>query len=458
MLSATIHIIDTLERHGHIAYVVGGAVRDLLLGRPITDIDLATSARPEEVNRLFPESRLIGEQFGVVQVQSGGLWFDVATFRRDVGVKDGRHPREIKFVPEEEDALRRDFTINALFLRINVKRLKAGMHNWGDLTRGYYDVVDYVDGLKDLRSRKIRFVGDPQERIREDNLRILRALRFVSQLKGFKLETKTCRAIKDFAHLISNVSAERVKIELEKGFSAPGREQFLQNLSDLGLLAVLLPEVDETRGVMQSGPFHLEGDVFKHTKRALAALPEPVDPILAWAIIFHDIGKKDTRAVGIDGRVHFHDHEKVSALKAESIMRRLRFSAKEIATIVWLIRAEETKRFAQMKLWRVHQLLMHPQAERLVAFMRADDLGKKPPDRARYREAERRYLELRSQRCVYEERLRRFHNATAVRKSANVPDGPELGKVLDAVERGILGDEIKDEESFRLFVMQIDPT
>jgi poly(A) polymerase len=301
-----LQIAKTLKNRGYEAYFVGGCVRDLLLKKQPKDFDIATNAVPDEVADIFPKTIPVGAQFGVMIVLQDGHNFEVATFRKDKGYQDGRRPTGVQYTGAKEDAIRRDFTVNGLF----------------------YDplqeqVLDWVDGQRDLRKRIIRAIGDPLTRFDEDKLRLLRAVRFASVL-GFKIEAKTLKAIKKLAKKIHVVSMERVRDELIKMFTGPDPARALTLLDETGLLKEVLPEVHRMKGVKQPKEYHPEGDVFVHTKLLLKQLKNP-PVVLAFGALLHDIGKPPTFKKAED-RIRFNGHDVVGARMAKVILERLRFS------------------------------------------------------------------------------------------------------------------------------------
>jgi len=322
-----------LRRHSHQAYLVGGCVRDLLVGREPADYDVATDATPAQVMKIFPDSYDVGAQFGVVLVPVSNEKTDmsvselagprdvveVATFRSDIGYSDGRHPDQVRFSQSpKEDVKRRDFTINGLLL--------------DPLTN---EVLDFVDGRKDLESKIIRTIGKPAERFREDKLRMLRAVRFAARFH-FSIEPNTFQAIQRFASEIHQVSRERVRDELTKMLTeGHARVAFLE-LDQTGLLREVLPEIAAMKGVEQTPEFHPEGDVFVHTLLLLDKLPFPCPPTLAWGALLHDVGKPPTFRVAAD-RIRFDEHVEVGVRMAEEICRRLRFSTDDTEQILALV-------------------------------------------------------------------------------------------------------------------------
>jgi poly(A) polymerase len=308
--------VERLRRHGHDAFFAGGWVRDRLLGRQAQDIDIATSAHPEEVLRLFPESSAIGAKFGVVQVRLYGHSYEVATFRTEGPYFDGRHPSEVSFSGPEQDALRRDFTINGLFYDPVAER-----------------VIDYVGGETDLQRKIIRTIGNPPDRFKEDKLRMLRALRFACGL-DFEIAEETWTSIRALAPEILRVSRERIRDELIKIVTGPAPGRGLDLLHESGLLALILPEVEAMRGVLQPPEFHPEGDVYTHTRLALGFLRKP-SPVLAMGTLLHDVGKPPTFSV--QERIRFDGHVELGAQMAESVCRRLRMSNEETQRVVELV-------------------------------------------------------------------------------------------------------------------------
>jgi poly(A) polymerase len=353
--SHAISIVRTLRDRGHQAYLVGGCVRDLLLGREPADYDVATDATPDEVMRIFPETYAVGAQFGVVLVpipeiqnkpvipseagvsrsespaQSRDLLsagsanapkarnVEVATFRSDIGYSDGRHPDQVRFSRDaREDVQRRDFTINGLLV---------------DPLNG--EVLDYVGGQKDLQAKIIRAIGDPALRFAEDKLRMLRAVRFAARFE-YAIEPATFAAIQQLAPQIHQVSRERVRDELTKMLIEGHARRAFELLDETGLLHEVLPEIEAMKGVEQPPEFHPEGDVFVHTMLLLENLPQPCSPTLAWGGLLHDVGKPPTFRRAPD-RIRFDSHVDVGVKMADAILRRLRFSNDDTEQILALV-------------------------------------------------------------------------------------------------------------------------
>ncbi len=317
-------VVKKLKKAGHEAYFVGGSVRDLLRGLEPAEFDIVTSATPREVRALFDHTVAVGEKFGVILVIEEGLSYEVATYRIDRAYADGRRPSRVEFAAlAEEDVKRRDFTINGLLMDPETCL-----------------VFDYVGGVEDLKKRIIRTIGNPEERFAEDHLRMLRAIRLAANL-GFEVEPATFAAIKRNAKAIRRISAERIRNEITRTITRGGARRGMELLSDSGLLAEVLPEVEALRGVDQPERFHPEGDVWEHTLRLLEMLPgredRETDPRLAWGALLHDVGKPLTRSEDARG-IHFYGHSKKGEEIAEAVMQRLRFSRSDIETVVAMIR------------------------------------------------------------------------------------------------------------------------
>ena len=322
MRATATNIVHRLQTAGFEAFWAGGCVRDMLLGREPKDYDVATNARPEQIEKLFPKTIPVGRQFGVILVIEEGREFQIATFRAESTYTDGRRPESVRFSDAREDAIRRDFTVNGLFFDPAASQL-----------------YDWVGGEADLRAKRIRTIGSPAERFAEDHLRLLRAIRLAAQL-GFEIEPDTFSAVRKHAEKISRVSAERIRDELIKLFAPPHAARGLTLLHESGLMPHVLPELVPALTCEQSPDYHPEGSVFNHIRLMLEHLPDPLpDASLPWAAILHDIGKPDTAARNEQtGRIHFYEHEKVGAVMAEAILQRLRFPRKQTEEITAAVR------------------------------------------------------------------------------------------------------------------------
>ncbi len=362
-------VVQTLQHNGYMALFAGGCVRDELLGREPKDYDIATEAYPEEVEALFPKTVPIGKAFGVIAVIEQGETIEVATFREEVGTLDGRHPETIMFSAAKEDALRRDFTINGMFF----DPIKKQLH-------------DYVHGQRDLKKKRVTAIGDPEERFREDHLRMLRAIRFVHTLQ-FDLDPATENAIKKMAPLIQKISAERIEVELTRTLTESARPgTALKHLQELGLLEYVLPEILPMVGQEQPPQFHPEGDVFEHTCLMLDLMNEHQEPgsfsprELAYSVLLHDVGKPPTASIGpgADGvpRIRFDGHASVGAKMAEKILIRLKFPNVEKKSITTAIAGHMRFMDVQnMKASTLRKMIGAETFELEMALHRLDCLG-----------------------------------------------------------------------------------
>jgi tRNA nucleotidyltransferase/poly(A) polymerase len=322
-----VEIASELRSNSFQAWLVGGCVRDLLLGREPSDYDISTDARPEELLRLFPKAQLVGAQFGVVLVDG----VEIATFRSDHSYADGRHPGRVVFETDpRQDVLRRDFTINALLLDPSVLNSLSPLYSPSSLSSS---VADFVDGLSDLGSGIIRAIGDPGQRFEEDHLRMLRAVRFAARF-AFEIEPATLAAIQKLHVNILRVSPERIRDELVRILTEGGARRGFELLDASGLLGDILPEVAALKGVAQPPEFHPEGDVWTHTLIMLEGLHAP-SPALALGVLLHDVGKPGTfRAAD---RIRFDGHVELGERIAREILNRLKFSNAEIDQVIALI-------------------------------------------------------------------------------------------------------------------------
>lgn len=352
-------VVLRLQQAGYQAFWVGGCVRDFLLRREPGDYDIATSALPAQIEKVFPQTIPVGRKFGVLIVVEGEWQFQVATFRAEADYRDGRHPERVTFGDARADALRRDFTVNGLFY----DPIAQELHDW-------------VQGEGDLRSRVIRTIGAPAERFAEDHLRLLRAVRLAAQL-GFQIDDATFVAVKASARSICTISAERVRDELLKLFQPPHAARGLRLLSESGLLDEILPELAATRGCDQSPEYHPEGSVFEHIVLMLQKLPSDADPLLAWAVLLHDIAKPVTASGdALTGSIHFYGHERVGADMAEEIMSRLRFPRKQIDEVVQVVRCHmQFKDVPEMRKSTLRRLLLRPTFPLELQLHRLDCLG-----------------------------------------------------------------------------------
>ena len=461
-------IVRRLHTAGFAAFWVGGCVRDFLLGREPQDYDIATSARPEQVEKLYKRTIAVGRKFGVMVVVENGRPFQVATYRAEADYRDGRHPEQVTFADAQADAQRRDFTVNGFFYDPIAEKL----HDW-------------VGGEKDLRAKIIRTIGVPEERFAEDHLRLLRAVRFAGQL-GFEIEPQTFAAIKRLAPKIELISAERIRDELIKLFSAAPisvaaevtrrtstvaahppphvggykstvAARGLVLLRDSGLLPGVFPELVATIACEQSPDFHPEGTVFEHIRLMLEKMatdpPSPrsgfgaasAHPSLPWAVILHDIAKPATAELDpATGKIHFYGHEKVGAALAERILTRLRFPKKQIEEIVACVRQHmQFKDVMQMRKATLRRLLLRKTFPLELELHRLDCLGSHG-DLGHYE-----YLVEQAEELKKKPALRPPLLTGKDLIALGLKPGPALGALLAEIREKQLQDELKTPRQAR---------
>jgi poly(A) polymerase len=442
-----ISTIETLRQHGFQAYLVGGCVRDLLLGREPKDFDVATSATPTEVMETFPETYAVGAQFGVVLVPSPGgecadgeegtsepYVVEVATFRSDLGYSDGRHPDEVRFTQDpREDVARRDFTINGMML---------------DPLTG--EVLDFVGGQKDLEAKLIRAIGDPHRRLGEDKLRMLRAVRFAARFE-YEIEADTLAATEQLARDIQLVSRERVRDELTKMLTEGHARRAFLLLDRTGLLKEVLPEISVMKGVKQPPEFHPEGDVFVHTLLLLENLPLPCPPTLAWGAVLHDVGKPATFRVAPD-RIRFDGHVEVGVKIAEEICTRLRFSNHDTDQVLSLV--DNHMRFGhvtRMKESTLKKFMRLPGFDEHLALHRADSLASHG-NLSTYDFLQKKLEEIPPENI----RPAALMTGDDLIAAGYIP-GPRFREILEAVEDAQLEGRLLSREDARKFVKNAFP-
>ena len=423
-------IVAQLQQAGFAAFWVGGCVRDFLLGRAPQDFDIATDAKPEQVEKLFRKTIPVGKKFGVIIVVEGGHQFQVATFRAEADYQDGRRPEKVVFANAEADALRRDFTVNGLFY----DPLTEKIHDW-------------VAGEKDLCAKTIRTIGKPEERFGEDHLRMLRAVRFAAQL-NFEIEPKTFAAVQTFATKIQVISAERVRDELLKLFCPPHASRGLVLLRDSGLLPFVLPELVATIACEQSPDFHPEGSVFNHIGLMLEKLPADAHESLPWAVLLHDIAKPVTAERDAPtGKIHFYGHEKIGAVMAETILRRLKFPNQQTEEIVEAVRHH--MQFKDVKLMRkatLRRLLMRKTFPLELELHRLDCLGSSG-NLENYNFLLEQAAELKNQPQIHPPLLT-GNDLMAL----GVKPGKELGALLAEIRERQLADELPTPDAARAWL------
>jgi poly(A) polymerase len=416
-------IAQRLRERGHVAYFAGGCVRDMVRGLAAKDFDIATDATPDIVQTLFPRTYAVGAHFGVIVVVKSGFNFEVATFRSDGAYLDHRHPVDVRFSSPEEDAKRRDFTINGMFF---------------DPEKN--EVIDFVGGRADIERKIIRAIGDPGARFSEDRLRMLRAVRFATVL-DYKIDNETWDALVASAASINEISAERIREELLKIFLSPNRVQGWDLLDHSGLMRAILPELEAMKGCLQPEQFHPEGDVFTHTRLMLELLPKEVSGPLVLSVLFHDVGKPVTATVDETGRIRFNEHDRIGAAMTESIMERLRFSRAEIDAVVEMVRQHMVfKDVPKMRVAKLKRFMARPTFEEELELHRVDCASShRMMDNYEFLLRKREEF---SNEPIIPPPLVRGDDLIAL----GMKPGPQFGEILEAVETRQLEGALKDRE------------
>lgn len=427
-------ILKKFEESKYEIYIVGGAVRDILMGRMVNDWDFTTNATPEQILEVIPGG-LYNNQFGTVFTDNPDdpkNPHEITTFRKEEGYSDTRHPDKITWGKTlEEDLSRRDFTINSLALEVKGKS---------------QEIKDFYDGQKDIESKLIRAVGDPDERFSEDALRMMRAVRVSTQL-GFTIEENTLEAIKKNASLINKISKERIKEELFKIISSPNAYEGILLLKESGILNEILPELEKSFGVEQKSPGrHHIFDVGNHLLMSLKNCKSN-DPITRFATLIHDIGKPQTYRKLETGVITFYNHEMVSTKIAENIADRLKFSNKEKDKFVRLVRWHQftvDERQTDSALRRFLKNVGLENVEDMLALRVGDRLGGGARETSwRLEEFKKRIIEVQKQPfSVNDLKI----NGNDVMKELNIPSGPEIGKILNDLFEKVEKKEIENEK------------
>jgi poly(A) polymerase len=416
-----IAIIKSLREAGYESYLAGGCVRDMLLGKTPQDYDISTNAKPDEVVKIFPKTVPVGAQFGVILVIVEGQPFAVASFRYDGPYLDGRRPTQVRYGTLEEDIFRRDFTINGMVYDPMADQL-----------------IDLVDGQRDLDSKLVRAIGTPGSRFEEDRLRMIRAVRFAASL-DFTVESETFAAICELAPSITQISWERIGEELTRILTEGGAKAGFELLDRTGLLKVLLPEIDAMKGVEQSPDYHPEGDVFIHTMLTLHHLDSPTET-LAYGCLLHDVGKPV--CIRRDGeRLTFYGHTEKGAAMAEEVLKRLKRSRATRERVAYLVRNHLRHLQApQMRLSTLKRFLGEDGIEELLELTRIDALSANG-DLQHYRYCMEKLAELKTE-DIHPEPLLRGRDLIAMGFSP----GPNFQQILKQVEEAQLGGELSSRE------------
>jgi len=433
LYAAAASVVKRLKEHGFTTFFAGGCVRDSLRGEPPKDIDIATAATPVDVQALFRRTVPVGMHFGVVRVLEAGFEFEVATFRSDGVYLDGRRPTEVRFSSPEEDARRRDFTVNGMFYDPVEQQL-----------------VDYVNGKADLEQKLIRAIGNPHKRFEEDRLRLLRAIRFSATLQ-FEIESGTWDGVRNAVDQIWKVSPERIREELMKILRDSNRLRGFDLLDASGLLAAILPEVERLKGCKQSPQFHPEGDVFVHTRKMLELLSVEAGGLLTLAVLLHDIGKLPTQSFDVENdRIRFNGHDRVGAEMTKELMQRLRFSRHDIDIVVEAVRNHMVfKDVQQMRLAKLKQFMARPNFDLELNLHRVDCLGSHGD--LENHEFLRRKAEEFSQEPLIPPLLVRGEDLLAL----GLKPGPKIGELLEAVQIAQLEGEISSRKEALEFLRNL---
>lgn len=441
MKNTATQIVKKLQNAGFEAYWAGGCVRDMLMQKEPKDFDIVTSAKPEEVQIILPKIFGVGKQFGVIIANINGHNFEIATFRSDAEYKDARRPSKVYFTNARDDARRRDFTINGMFFDPIKNK-----------------IIDYVDGQNDLKNKTIRFIGNSNERIKEDHLRLLRSVRFKNTL-GFQYEKRTWESIKNNAYLISSVSQERIADELDKMFVNKNRANALVDLDKCELLQHILPEISKMKKVPQPEQFHKEGDVFIHTIMALKALHEKSPSTLVWATLLHDVGKPPTISYPKDDydRIRFNRHAKLSAGIASRICRRLKFPNTARELIVWLVKNHMIiNDIPKMKLAKQRRFLMDHRFPWLLELARVDAEGMIPKNTGLYKKNLELY-KMTQKLHINEQKKPKFKPLISGKDliyNLKLSEGPEIGRLLKLAEDAQLEGKIKTKKEALKYIKQ----
>lgn len=416
-------IVKKLQEAGYETYFAGGCVRDILLKREPQDYDIVTSAKPDKIEELLEHTIPVGKEFGIIMTIVNGHKFEIATFREDSEKSDGRRPHAISFSDAEKDAKRRDFTINGMFYD-PVKK----------------EVIDHVGGQNDLNERVIRFIGDAEKRIKEDHLRIIRAVRFKNALE-FQYHPKTFQAIKKHSKLIKKVSAERLRDELNKIICIPHALETFEDLDDTRILEQILPEIGRMKGVAQPIKYHQEGDVWTHSLLALESLSPKAPVTLRWAVLLHDVGKPDTFKLKED-RIHFDSHAEVSGDMSKKILKRLAFSRKDIEEVNWLVRHHMMmSTFFDMTKSRKKHWYQNRLFKRLLRLMKADIAGSKPSNYELYDKIVDDYKHV-----IKEEEVKPLLMGKDLVKRFKLEPSPLIGEILMEIEKQQLAEKIHNKK------------
>lgn len=420
------NIINKLEKAGYETYAVGGCVRDELLNRENFDIDITTTARPDEIKEVFKDLKTIdiGQRFGTIKVLDGPNEYEITTMRCESGYSDKRHPEKIAFSKDiKEDLKRRDFTINAMAKRNG-------------------EVLDIFNGKRDLKEKIIRAVGNPKKRIREDMLRSLRAVRFATTL-NFKIEDKLKNAIRENASSIEDISKERIQVELNKILLADDPKRGIKLLDEVGLLEYIFPEVYDTKDFDQHSTFHAE-DLYQHTLSVLEKTP----PILEvrMAALYHDVGKIDTFFLDENGEGRFFGHQSVSEKLLVDRLKKLKYSKKFIENTRLLVKRhmDNTNTYTKKSIRKLLRNIGEENLLKLFKLQRADVLSTKHNDDSNIDLGLKLLEEVKNDDIPTNKNQIKIDGNDL--KDLGFKEGKELGQTLKLVENLIYDEKLKNEK------------
>lgn len=456
-------IINKFEEAGFEIYIVGGAVRDILMGKPVYDWDFTTNATPPEILKLFPNA-FYDNQFGTVGITpeiKEERPYEITTYRTEYGYSDSRRPDKVEWGKTlEEDLKRRDFTLNAMALEI--KTVTTGKkHPTGGLISSHAidaweeveaELIDYFHGQKDIKDKLIRAVGNPKERFSEDALRMMRAVRIAAEL-GFTIENETFEAIKMNVPLIKRVSKERIRDELLKILASPHPYEGMIIFRSSGLMQEILPEMEKTFGVEQKSPGrHHIYDVGTHSLLSLKYVSEKnTDPIVRFATFIHDIGKPQTYKKLPTGTITFYNHEIISAKIAKQIADRLNFSKKQKDKFWRLVRYHQftvDERQTDSAIRRFIKKVGLENIDDMIDLRIGDRLGGGARETSwRLEEFKRRIIEVQKQPFTVRDLKIDGYD---VMRSLNIPPGPKVGEVLNKLFEEVVEKKIENEKDVLL--------
>lgn len=427
-------VVDTLEDAGFDTWWVGGCVRDMLQGELPKDIDIATAATPNEVLALFAKGKEVPRPLGSVRVRVGVFVFEITTFRKESQASDGRIPESVEFSGRNDDAGRRDFTINALYFH--------------PVSRELYDPFE---GEADLRERLIRFVGEPEERIRHDALRIMRAVRFRAKIDG-QYHPQTYTALREHAALVKNLSGIRKLEELEKLLLTPNADRGLEDLWELGILPHVAPGLYKCKGIPQPADYHHEGDVWDHTLQCVRSFREDDLVDVRLATLYHDAGKAET--FSLEERIRFDRHATVSAELAERELGALGISNKRKEKIGWLIKHHMMMgSFFEMNDESKARWYFHPWFPELLQLFRLDIDGTTPAD---YSLLERIIRDREQFLDRHPQPVKPFLSGREIMELTGLKPGGRIGEILDELHDAQVRHEVRDRKEAAAFVKKLE--